>query len=226
MARYHGAPIEDVPGRDRKNPTPPRLVIIGSGGLSREILNVVLASRATGTSIDLLGFVDDDPTASVVGLERLGGLDRLEELDARYALSSMDPSVRHRLDVHCTERGLEPLTLVHPRSPIGASSTLGPGAFVGIGAGLTVDAHVGRHGVVDFSFLGHGARMGAYSTCAMSCRVNGNVTIGEGVTIGTGSTINPGRSIGSHAVIAPGSVVVKDVPAGAIVAGNPAQEAP
>jgi len=55
---------------------------------------------------------------------------------------------------------------------------------------------------------------------------NGNVTIGEGVTIGTGSTINPGRSIGSHAVIAPGSVVVKDVPAGAIVAGNPAQEAP
>lgn len=41
--------------------------------------------------------------------------------------------------------------------------------------------------------------------------------------IGTGATILPGVTIGEGAVIGAGAVVVKDVPAGAIVVGNPAK---
>ena len=45
----------------------------------------------------------------------------------------------------------------------------------------------------------------------------------EGASIGTGSTILGGVTIGKNAIIGAGTVVVKDVPANAIVAGNPAQ---
>lgn len=48
------------------------------------------------------------------------------------------------------------------------------------------------------------------------------VHIGDSVWIGAGAIICPGVTIGSKAVIRPGSVVFEDVPAGAIVAGNPA----
>jgi acetyltransferase-like isoleucine patch superfamily enzyme len=51
----------------------------------------------------------------------------------------------------------------------------------------------------------------------------GEVRIGDGVLIGANSTILPGVTIGDGAVIAAGTVVHKDVAAGAFVAGNPMQ---
>jgi virginiamycin A acetyltransferase len=49
-----------------------------------------------------------------------------------------------------------------------------------------------------------------------------NTIIGNDVWIGSGAMLMGGVSIGDGAVIASGSVVVSDVPAFAIVAGNPA----
>ncbi|APV45149.1 transferase hexapeptide repeat containing protein [Dehalogenimonas formicexedens] len=49
------------------------------------------------------------------------------------------------------------------------------------------------------------------------------VVIGNEVWIGANVKIIPGVSIGARSVIGMGSVVTKDVPAGAVVAGNPAQ---
>jgi acetyltransferase-like isoleucine patch superfamily enzyme len=45
----------------------------------------------------------------------------------------------------------------------------------------------------------------------------------RGASIGTGATILPNTSIGENAVVGAGSVVTKDVPANAIIAGNPAK---
>jgi acetyltransferase-like isoleucine patch superfamily enzyme len=47
--------------------------------------------------------------------------------------------------------------------------------------------------------------------------------IEERASIGTGSTIMGGIIIGKNAIVGAGSVVTKDVPANAVVAGNPAR---
>jgi len=49
------------------------------------------------------------------------------------------------------------------------------------------------------------------------------VRIGRNVWIGGGAILLPGVSIGDDALIGAGSVVTRDVPAGATVAGNPAR---
>ncbi|BAM02232.1 LbetaH domain-containing protein [Phycisphaera mikurensis] len=47
------------------------------------------------------------------------------------------------------------------------------------------------------------------------------IRIGNGVWVAAGAFVGPGVTIGDNAVVAARSVVVKDVPAGAIVGGNP-----
>jgi phosphonate metabolism protein (transferase hexapeptide repeat family) len=49
------------------------------------------------------------------------------------------------------------------------------------------------------------------------------VILGNDVWIGHGAIVLPGRRIGDGAVVAAGAIVTKDVPAYAIVAGNPAR---
>jgi maltose O-acetyltransferase len=52
------------------------------------------------------------------------------------------------------------------------------------------------------------------------------VTIGANVWVGGGAIILPGVTLGDDAIIGAGSVVTRDVPAGATVAGNPARTRP
>ena len=47
------------------------------------------------------------------------------------------------------------------------------------------------------------------------------IVIGDDVWIGGGAVICPGVTIGSGAVIGAGSVVINDIPAGVVAAGNP-----
>ncbi|RYH60416.1 MAG: sugar O-acetyltransferase [Alcaligenaceae bacterium] len=49
------------------------------------------------------------------------------------------------------------------------------------------------------------------------------ITIGRNVWIGGGAILLPGITVGDDAVIGAGSVVTRDVPAGATVIGNPAR---
>lgn len=49
------------------------------------------------------------------------------------------------------------------------------------------------------------------------------IKIQKGASIGANSTILPGVTIGENAMVGAGSVVTKDVPARAIVVGNPAK---
>ena len=47
--------------------------------------------------------------------------------------------------------------------------------------------------------------------------------IKKGAVIGTGSTVLPGLTIGENAMVGAGSVVTKNIPAGEVWFGNPAQ---
>jgi maltose O-acetyltransferase len=49
------------------------------------------------------------------------------------------------------------------------------------------------------------------------------IVVGENVWIAAGVIVGPGVTIGDDSVVGAGSVVLKDVPAGVLVAGNPAR---
>jgi len=77
------------------------------------------------------------------------------------------------------------------------------GIHIGDGTLIAFDATVLAHDL---------ARVGHYDTF-----------IGKNCFIGARSIVLPGIRIGDGCIVATGAVVTKDVPAGSIVAGNPAQ---
>jgi len=72
----------------------------------------------------------------------------------------------------------------------------------------------------DNSIIGYNTTILAHEYLIKEYRI-GDVIIGDEVMIGANTTILPGISIGNHAVVSAGTLVHKDVPAGAFVGGNP-----
>lgn len=70
------------------------------------------------------------------------------------------------------------------------------------------------------SIIGYNTTILAHEYLIKEYRL-GPVIIGNEVMVGANSTILPGITIGDGAIVAAGTLVHKDVPAGAFVGGNP-----
>ncbi len=77
--------------------------------------------------------------------------------------------------------------------------------------------HVG-----DNSIIGYNTTILAHEYLLNEYRL-GDVYVGSNVMIGANSLILPGVTIGDYSIVGAGSVVTKDVPPHAFVAGNPAK---
>ena len=114
---------------------------------------------------------------------------------------------------------------------IGDRSFIGP--FVEITRGVVVgkDCKIESHSFLcdavtleDGVFIGHGVMFtnDLYPTTTRHV-VYLPTRVGTGASIGSNATVIGGVTIGAHAVVGAGAVVTRDVPACAIVAGNPAK---
>ncbi len=79
-----------------------------------------------------------------------------------------------------------------------------------------------------YSYVEHDCVIGDYVTFAPRVSCNGNIHIHDHAYIGAGAVIKQGTPdkpliIGKGAIVGMGAVVTKDVPAGAVVVGNPAR---
>ena len=108
---------------------------------------------------------------------------------------------------------------------IGVQWLLGIDIPPGTRIGLAPDVYHGMGLVIHReTIIGDRVRLHHNTTIGLARSDGGAPLIGNDVQIGANSVVIGGISIGDRAVIAAGSVVIRDVAAGSIVAGNPARE--
>lgn len=117
-----------------------------------------------------------------------------------------------------------PVTLIDPTSTAASTVTWGHGAYVNAGVVIGSHASIGCFANINRSAsVGHHTVIGISSHVGPGATLAGGITVGDGVFIGAGAVVLPHMTIGDGAVVGAGSVVTKNVEAGKVVVGSPAQ---
>lgn len=205
-----------------------RSVIIGAGTYGE-----VYLAYLQEAGVDIVGFLDDDPRyigQSVRGIPVLGGVSRLNDIkDTDNIEAVYCPLGNNKLRVKflsmARDLGYETPNYIHPSAIISPHVVIGRGVYILLGTTImphteirdyvmiSMGVHLAHHNVLEEGvFLSTGCNFGAsiharkYAYCGIS------------------STIMTGiHELGEDCLIGAGAVVIKDVPAKAVMAGVPAK---
>ena len=207
------------------------LIILGAGGSSREIAEMISATVGLAREYRLVGFLDDDPSK---GGKVLDGVPIVGPLAAasQYPETCFVVGVANHRDAGSRESivqrvGLPPdrfVTLTHPTAFVSRNAALGEGTIIMNNAVITTGVKIGAHVLISQgAHIAHDSEVGSHSILAPRATINGNVRIGECVYIGAAAVIAPNVVIDAGALVGIGAVVTSDVDAGCTVFGNPAR---
>lgn len=207
------------------------LLIAGAGGLARETAAAVVAVNSVRPTWRLLGFLDDDPAlhgTTVSGRPVLGPLSTVaDHPDAQVVVciaNPRNPGVRGLVTARLDLPAERYATVVHPSASVGAGCAVAQGSVLLAQAVLTADVVVGAHvAIMPHVVLTHDDVVDDFVTIASGVRVSGGVCVGAGAYLGTGALIRESLRVGARSIVGMGSVLLRDVPAGEVWAGNPAR---
>ena len=205
-----------------------KLIIIGAGGLGRQMFAWAKECPGYGSVFELGGFLDDNPHA-LEGYKGyppvLGGMsDYVVKQDDVFVIAIGDKDDRLKCISRISEKGGSFYTLIHPSSYVYCKENIGIGSVIAPMASIGVDAKVGDYCLIQGGdMIGHDVEIG--NNVRIDCNVVcvGGIKIKDNVVIHTGSVINHGVTIEEDAVVGAMSFVIKRVKQGTTVFGIPAR---
>lgn len=224
-----------------------RIIVYGAGGHSKVVIDAIerfaatIQVKAMGTrgvleelsDTQILGVIDDNADlhgTEYAGYPVLGGFEALQKYDEKRGYKDYGLIVaiarnetRKKLHAKVSQLDCNLITVIHPSAQIARDVTIGPGSMI-------MAAAVLNPGVV----LGTGVVINTGSIIEHDCVIHDFVHVGPGVVfagavevdedsfIGIGARVLPSIRIGKGALVAAGSVVIRNVPDGKTVVGVPA----
>lgn len=200
------------------------ILILGAGGLAREIAEVILCENKDQE----LAFFDN-VTEKLMILWRDKELKVFKDLkevpkNYKFIVGVGSPRGKKILVEKALAQGLTPRkTFVSAGSKI-YSAWAGKGGFIGAGCVITTNVVIKDYCVINISnTIGHDAVINDYCTINPQSSISGNVELGEGVFVGVGATILEKLKIVDDAVIGAKALVTKNIEKAGTYVGIPAR---
>jgi sugar O-acyltransferase (sialic acid O-acetyltransferase NeuD family) len=201
------------------------VVIISAGGFGRTMMCTANGDPDSGRLWRVTGFLDnrahliDTAPLPVIG----DPFSYQAKPNDRFLCALGDPKMRRKFAEPLVEQGATFLNLCTGlRGATGIK--MGQGCVFDREVQMGVDTRMGDFVIVQSTtVIGYEVSIGSYVTINPFVFIGGGAVIGNDVVINPHATILPGVKIGEGAVIGAGSVVMKNVPPGETVIGNPAK---
>lgn len=206
------------------------IVIIGSGGFSKQVIEIVEQKNLVEQQYNLIGIIDDNRELignNVLGYNIIGDTEYLQGLSEKRKIYGViaiaDGITRKRIARKLMDVIWE--NLIHPKAIITQYKNLGNGNIICAGVVINPNFKIGNHCHINIgSTLGHDVTMSNYVTLMPGSTVSGKVTLKSSSMVGTGSTIIQGITVQENVILGAGAVVLKDTNNDSIYVGVPAKK--
>lgn len=203
------------------------IVIVGAGGLGREVEWLINRINKQEKKFNILGFLDDNKDADLKSskLKVISNIDGISDLEdnVNIVVAIANAKVRKAIveKINSIKKVKFP-NIIDPSAVVDENMIIGEGNIICVSAILTVDIEMNNFNIINANCtIGHDAKLCNYVTLYPNVNVSGNVLVNDCVEIGTGTQIIQGKTIGRNSIIGAGSVVIRDIESDVTAVGVP-----
>jgi len=205
-----------------------RVLILGAGGHAQVVADILLRARQTNSSIEPIGYLDDNQKLigqTFVDLPVLGTISDLSVISHDAIIVAIgDNATRQRVFEVLRKEGKRFAIARHPSSIIAPDVQIGEGTMICAGVVINTGSVIGANVILNTGCtVDHHNQIGDHAHIAPGVHMGGEVSVGDGALVGIGCTIMPRCSVAARSIIGAGSLVNKDIPTGVTAVGVPAK---
>lgn len=192
------------------------IVIIGAGGIGREVAWIIEEINEVNPTWNIVGFVDENRemhNKDLNGYKVLGGIEALDKLEVKpYVVVAIANCEVKKNIVARLEEKYKFATVIYPTVKVSKYIEIGEGSIIYPGVILTVNTKIGNNVIISGNCgIGHDTVIGDYSSVLWGSCFSGYDVIREECFIGVGCKIAQGIDITSGSRVVTGSVVTEDI---------------
>lgn len=192
------------------------IVIIGAGGIGREVAWIIEGINEVNPTWNILGFVDENSEIwgkELNGYKVLGGLNILDKLESKPEVIVAIANCGVKKDIVARlNNKFNFATIIYPNVKISKYIEIGQGTIIYPGVILTVNTSIGNHVIISGNCgIGHDTVIDDYSSVLWGSNFSGFNTVGEECFIGVGTKVIQGINIGRGRKVDAGTVVIENI---------------
>lgn len=208
------------------------LLIVGTGGFSREVYWHAQHSIGYGTEFVIKGFLEGNmPVKSESEYKKfpmpvLNNVINYDIVDGDVFVIAIGANVKlkHELADIIEKKGGQFINLIHKTALVAPNAVLGTDVILCPYTIITCDTMIGNHVMFNlYSSLGHDSIVGDYSSLMCYVDIAGDVQLGTHTFWGNCSLAIPGSRVGNYVTVGAGAVILKNVVDNQTVVGVPAK---
>lgn len=205
------------------------IILYGSGGMAREVVELIEDINKVENRWNILGYIDDMKgycEEILHGYRILGTGEILKNLAGatNIVIALSDPIAKETIYEKIKNCNIRFPVLIHPSARVAKNVQFGEGSIIGIDCIVSTNVHIGRHVFLNMrTVVGHDAVIQDFCSCLVNCVIAGGVQIRDCSLLGSGCIIMEKKVLGRHCKVAMGSVVSFDVEDNYVVLSRPSK---